>query len=43
MNNPKDIPFALAYVMSILGIIRFNSFCQNGIGKQPFSLDYQCQ
>jgi tetratricopeptide (TPR) repeat protein len=26
MNNPKDIPFALAYVMSILGIIRFNSF-----------------
>jgi len=26
MNNPKDIPFAMAYVMSILGIIRFNSF-----------------
>jgi len=26
MNNPKDIPFAMAYAMSILGIIRFNSF-----------------
>ena len=26
MNNPKDIPFAMAYLMSILGIIRFNSF-----------------
>ncbi len=26
MNNPKDIPFAMAYVMSVFGIIRFNSF-----------------
>lgn len=26
MNNPKDIPFALAYAMSILGIIRLNRF-----------------
>lgn len=25
MNNPKDIPFAMAYVMSVLGILRFNS------------------
>jgi len=26
MNNPKDIPFALAYAMSIVGIIRLNRF-----------------
>jgi len=26
MNNPKDIPFAFAYAMSIFGIIRFNRF-----------------